>query len=63
MIDGENATETPPAKRRLSMVFQSYALYPHMSVYGNIAFPLKMDGLDKQAIDQKVKAAAQDTEP
>ena len=58
LIDGQNATETPPAKRRLSMVFQSYALYPHMSVYGNIAFPLKMDRMDKAAIDEKVKAAA-----
>ncbi len=59
LIDGVDATETPPAKRRLSMVFQSYALYPHMSVYSNIAFPLKMDGLDKKAIDAKVKAAAE----
>jgi len=58
IIDGENATETPPAKRRLSMVFQSYALYPHMSVYNNIAFPLKMSGEEKDAIDQKVQAAA-----
>jgi multiple sugar transport system ATP-binding protein len=58
MIDGENATETPPAKRRLSMVFQSYALYPHMSVYNNIAFPLKMGGMDKAAINDKVRAAA-----
>ena len=58
LIDGQNATETPPAKRRLSMVFQSYALYPHMSVYGNIAFPLKMDGMDKAAIDEKVRGAA-----
>src|SRR6185295_9794491 len=38
-IDGRDATKEPPAKRSLSMVFQSYALYPHMSVYGNIAFP------------------------
>jgi multiple sugar transport system ATP-binding protein len=39
-------------------VFQSYALYPHMSVYGNIAFPLKMAGEDKAIIDKKVKDAA-----
>ena len=39
-IDGVNATNLPPAKRRLAMVFQSYALYPHMSVRKNIAFPL-----------------------
>jgi multiple sugar transport system ATP-binding protein len=44
--------------RELSMVFQSYALYPHMSVYGNIAFPLKMAGEDKKLIEKKVKEAA-----
>jgi multiple sugar transport system ATP-binding protein len=57
-IDGEDVTGEPPAKRGLSMVFQSYALYPHMSVYGNIAFPLKMAGEDKAAIDRKVRDAA-----
>lgn len=57
-IDGNDATGTPPAKRRLAMVFQSYALYPHMSVYKNIAFPLKMAGQDKDTIKQKVEAAA-----
>jgi multiple sugar transport system ATP-binding protein len=40
------------------MVFQSYALYPHMTVYNNIAFPLKMDGQDKETIDRKVREAA-----
>jgi len=48
----------PPAKRGLSMVFQSYALYPHMSVRGNIAFGLKMAGLPRREIDEKVEAAA-----
>ena len=57
-IDGRDATELPPAKRGLAMVFQSYALYPHMSVRKNIAFPLKMAGLDKAAIDEKVDYAA-----
>lgn len=57
-IDGSNATEQPPAKRGLAMVFQSYALYPHMSVRKNIAFPLKMAGLDQSAIDAKVDHAA-----
>jgi len=57
-IDGNDATLTPPAKRNLSMVFQSYALYPHMSVRKNIAFPLKMSGLPKTEIKQKVEAAA-----
>jgi multiple sugar transport system ATP-binding protein len=57
-IDGVNATEKPPAKRGLAMVFQSYALYPHMSVRKNIAFPLKMAGIDQAEADQKVAAAA-----
>jgi multiple sugar transport system ATP-binding protein len=57
-IDGVDVTNEPPAKRGLSMVFQSYALYPHMSVYGNIAFPLKMAGEDKATIDRKVTDAA-----
>ena len=57
-IDGHDATDLPPAKRRLAMVFQSYALYPHMSVGKNIAFPLKMAGLDRAEIARKVKAAA-----
>ena len=58
LIDGRNATETPPAKRGLAMVFQSYALYPHMSVRKNIAFPLRMAKMDKAAQDKKVEDAA-----
>ena len=58
LIDGKNVVDTPPAKRGLSMVFQSYALYPHMSVRGNIAFGLKMAGLPKAEISRKVEAAA-----
>ena len=57
-IDGVDATELPPAKRGLAMVFQSYALYPHMSVRRNIAFPLKMAGMDPAEIARKVEAAA-----
>ncbi|POF28388.1 ABC transporter ATP-binding protein [Roseibium marinum] len=57
-IDDRDATEVPPAKRGLAMVFQSYALYPHMSVRKNIAFPLRMAGLDKAAQNAKVDAAA-----
>ena len=57
-IDGQDATGMPPAKRALAMVFQSYALYPHMSVRQNIAFPLKMSGVDKTIIAEKVRAAA-----
>jgi len=57
-IDGKDATNIPPAKRGLAMVFQSYALYPHMSVYKNIAFPLKMAKEDQATIDKKVRDAA-----
>jgi multiple sugar transport system ATP-binding protein len=58
LIDGKNVVDVPPAKRGLSMVFQSYALYPHMSVRGNIAFGLKMAGLPRDDINRKVEAAA-----
>jgi multiple sugar transport system ATP-binding protein len=58
LIDGSNVVDVPPAKRGLSMVFQSYALYPHMSVRGNIAFGLKMAGLPRAEIERKVEAAA-----
>src|SRR6201992_1489076 len=58
LIDGAAVTHVPPAKRGLSMVFQSYALYPHMSVRGNIAFGLKMAGAPKAEIDKKVEHAA-----
>ncbi len=57
-IDGRDVTNEAPAKRKLAMVFQSYALYPHMTVAKNIAFPLKMAGEDQATIDRKVKAAA-----
>ncbi len=58
LIDGKDATEKAPAHRGLAMVFQSYALYPHMSVRSNIGFPLKMAGIDKAEIDRKVNDAA-----
>ena len=58
LIDGANVVGVPPAKRGLSMVFQSYALYPHMSVRGNIGFGLKMTGLPRAEINRKVEAAA-----
>ena len=57
-IDGKDATELPPAKRGLAMVFQSYALYPHMSVRKNIAFPMRMAGLDEATQKAKIEAAA-----
>jgi len=58
-IDGKDATAVPPAKRGLAMVFQSYALYPHMSVRKNIAFPLRMAKMDSAEQDRRVKAAAE----
>ena len=58
-IDGQDATDLVPAKRGLAMVFQSYALYPHMSVRKNISFPLKMAKMDPAEIDRRVNAAAE----
>ena len=57
-IDGNDATDAAPGKRGLAMVFQSYALYPHMSVRKNIAFPLKMAKLPQAEQDKKVENAA-----
>jgi multiple sugar transport system ATP-binding protein len=57
-INGTDATNIPPAKRGLAMVFQSYALYPHMSVRKNIGFPLKMAGIDAALADKKIAEAA-----
>ncbi len=57
-IGGREVSALPPKDRDVAMVFQSYALYPHLSVAGNLAFPLKMRGLDRQAIAAKVAEAA-----
>jgi len=57
-IDGADMTAVSPSKRGLAMVFQYYALYPHMSVRKNIGFPLRMEGMSKAEIDEKVNAAA-----
>ena len=57
-IDGIDATKTPPAKRGLAMVFQSYALYPHMTVRNNIAFPLKRAKVSPAEIESKIANAA-----
>src|SRR6056300_239456 len=57
-IDGRETTSLPPAQRGLAMVFQSYALYPHMTVRKNIAFPLKMAKMDQAEIDRRVTTAA-----
>ncbi len=58
MIGDRDATAEPPSKRGLAMVFQSYALYPHMSVRDNVGFPLKSAGLPKAEVDAKVEEAA-----
>ena len=57
-IDGTRVTDTEPAKRQVSMVFQSYALFPHMSVRDNIAFGLKMSKVPRVEIEKQVAEAA-----
>ena len=59
LIGGQRVNDLPPAKRGVAMVFQSYALYPHMTVAENMAFGLRTLGADKAAIERKVKAAAE----
>ncbi len=58
VIDEKRVNDLPPVKRGIAMVFQSYALYPHMSVYENIAFPLRVEGADNATIKRKVEHAA-----
>ena len=57
-LDGRDITDLPSSKRDLAMVFQSYALYPHMSVYENMSFALKLAGVDPKVIREKVERAA-----
>ena len=59
LIDDVDVNNLQPKDRDIAFVFQSYALYPHMTVYENIAFPLKIKGTDKKTIDEKVKNAAE----
>ena len=54
LIDGVRANEMGPREREIAMVFQSYALYPHMSVYDNLAFGLSLQGVDEDVIEEKV---------
>ena len=58
IIDDIRVNALPPVKRGIAMVFQSYALYPHMSVYENIAFPLRVEKLPQAEVDEKVNKAA-----
>ena len=57
-INGKRANEMGPRERGVAMVFQSYALYPQMTVYDNLAFGLTLQGVDEDLIDEKVKRAA-----
>ncbi len=58
-VDGEDVTFAAPGARDIAMVFQNYALYPHMTVYDNIAFPLKMDKTPTAEIRPQVRQAAE----
>ncbi len=58
-IDGHLVNDVPPSKRGIAMVFQSYALYPHMTVFDNMAFGMKIAGESRQEIDRRVRAAAE----
>jgi len=57
-IGDREVTELPPRKRNVSMIFQNYAVWPHMTVYDNIAFALKLKNMDKDEIDKIVKETA-----
>ena len=58
-IDGEEMNDVPPSKRELAMVFQSYALYPHMNVFDNLAFGLKLSKIDKLEIKERAEKVAE----
>ena len=59
LIDGKLVNDIPPKDRDIAMVFQNYALYPHMTVYENMAFSLKLKHVPKDEIDKKVREAAE----
>jgi multiple sugar transport system ATP-binding protein len=59
LIDGHLVTGLPPRARKIAMVFQSYALYPHKTVFANIVFPLRAAGMDKRERERKARWAAQ----
>jgi multiple sugar transport system ATP-binding protein len=58
VISGQTVNDLPPVRRGIAMVFQSYALYPHMTVFENIAFPLRVERLPQAEVEQRVLAAA-----
>ncbi len=65
LIGGDVVNDRPPKDRDIAMVFQNYALYPHMTVRENMGFALRLRGMDKQEINEKVENAARvlDLEP
>ena len=58
LIDGERVNDLPPQRRDVAMVFQSYALYPHMTVAENVAYPLRVRKMDRDQINQQVQRTA-----
>ena len=58
VIDGKRVNDLAPRDRNLAMVFQNYALYPHLTVYENIAFPLRLAGASNEEVDRKVREAS-----
>src|SRR5262249_37237232 len=60
LLNGEDLAERPPERRPMRMVFQSYALFPHMTVEGNVAFPLQMSNVPSSEIAGKVREALED---
>lgn len=62
LLNGNDITYLPPEKRPLNTIFQSYALFPHMTVYDNVAFPLKMLKWDKKSINERVEEVLEDVQ-
>ncbi len=62
LVDGQSIIHKLPRDRGVSMIFQSYAIWPHMTVYDNIAYPLKLQKVPKKEIDERVREAARATE-
>jgi len=51
LVDGRDVTDVPPHRRGFGLMFQEYALFPHKDVFGNVAFGLRMEGLDRRSIE------------